>query len=303
MIRDAIEKDKNSIYSMWQSSFSIKNSDELNCFFNHVLDEGNCVVNEIDDHIVSTVFMKDFVVRLKNHSIKSTYLSHIATHPDYRHAGYMSECMKSALDECENKVLFTFVEASNPKLWESFGFQTAVVHRVYELYPENFDSIEIKGIKDNVSADILKQIYDEFIQLFDGYKERTLQDFEHMILEATQCHDRLLVVYNGEKPVGYIRARVVGLQVKVKEIVYLGSIALQILLVAALGNRNSIILEVSEAERLEKIFPLAIARKKLAIMVRCNNLPLFNKLYNERVKTSKDAYAIGKKPRYLNERF
>lgn len=303
MVRDAQEKDKNLIYNLWQSSFSIKNSDELNCFFNHVFDEGNCVVNEIDERIVSTVFMKDFVLRLKNHSIKSTYLSHIATHPDYRHAGYMSECMRSVLDECENKVMLTFVEASNPKLWESYGFQTAAIHRVYELYPDHFESIEIKGIQENISAEILKQIYDEFIQLFDGYKERTLRDFEHIILEANQCHDRLLIVYNGNKPVGYIRARVVGMQVKVKEVVYLGSHALQILLAAALGNRDCIIMEVSEAERLEKIFPLAIARKKLAVMVRCNNLPLFNKLFNERVKTSKDAYAIGKKPHYLNERF
>ena len=38
-------------------------------------------------------------------------------------------------------------------------------------------------------------------------------------------------------------------------------------------------------------------------MVRCNNFPLFNKLYNCKVKTSKDAYALSKKPKYMNEKY
>lgn len=303
MLKDAKEKDKAAIYSLWQGSFSIKNSEMLSCFFNRAMDLGKTVIQEVDDKIVSTIHMNDFTLMLGGFPLKATYLSHIATHPDYRHAGYMSECMRSVLDECEKRVLFTFVEATNPKLWESFGFQKAVTHRYYELGHYHLPEIECHDIFEDATAEECLSVYEAFVQHFDGYKVRSLEDFNYMLTEAGQCHERVLVHRVNGIPKGYIRFVVLNQQVKVKEVVYLGGNTLLKLCRSALAQHETLVLEVSEAEHVEKLFPMALPRKRVAVMVRCNNLVLFNKLYRTKVKNSKDAYAVGKKIKYLNEKF
>lgn len=303
MIRDALEKDKKDIYALWQSSFSLRNGDALNSFFNYVMDDGTTVLQEVDEKIVSTIHIQYFDLMLGGRILKAAYLSHIATHPDYRKAGYMSQCMQSVIDECENKVLLTFIEASNPKMWETFGFQSAVTHRFYELNASSFIGVTSKGIEENVTATELKDFYDWMMLHFDGYRLRDVHYFEVMLKEIKQCKEKLYVVKNVNGIQGYIRFTEHNGVAKVKELLYTGSNACCRLLKAALGKNHEIVIEVSEAEHLEKIFNLAIPRKRNVIMVRCNNLPLFNKLFNTKAKSSKEAYAIGKKAKFMNERY
>ena len=303
MIREACEKDKNELYQLYKSSFSIKNAQSIDCFFDHGMNEGKTIVCEKDDKIVASVFMNDMNISFHNKVLKSTFLSHFASHPDYRKTSAIDECMKSALEECEKKVLFTFVEADSYNFWENYGFQEACSHRFYELEHRFFENVAYKEVYEDASAEELKMIYDACMKYFDGYKNRSIHDFEIMIQEASKLNERILIARNQSKPMGYIRFVVEGKYVKVREIIYLGSNALLRLCKAALAQHDSILLELSDAERIEKMFPLAIPRKRVSIMVRCNNIPLFNKLYNCKVKTSKDAYAYSKKPKYMNEKY
>lgn len=303
MARNAVEQDKSAIYNLWQSSFSIRSSDAMNCFFNHAMDNGKCVLGESESRIISTVYMNEINIMLNGRYLKSIFLSHVATHPDYRYTNMMDQCMKSVLDECNRKALFTFAYASNPKMWEGYGFQCALQHRTYEFTPDFFSKTTSEGVSADIHADEMLSMYNMFMERFDGYKVRTLQDFEYIIKEASECHERIFVVRIQGQCQGYIRFAIHNKQVRVKELIYSGSTSLCRLLKAALAQHDSIIVEVSEAEHLEKVFPLALPRKRMAVMVRCNNFPLFNKLYGVKVKTSKEAYDISKKPCYMNERF
>ena len=303
MIKEASEKDKSAIYNLWQSSFSIKNSETINCFFNYGMNDGKTILCEKDEKLVASVFMRDMNIMFHNRLLKSTFLSHVAVHPDYRKTSSLDECLKSVIDECEKKALFTFVEATSYKFWENCGFQEGTQHRYYELNERHFENVSQNDVFEDAQAFELKEAYDEFMKHFDGYKVRSLHDFEVMIKEANSMNERILIVRHRAKPMGYIRFSTEKKQVKVKEIIYLGSNAFLRLCRAALGLNDLIILELSEAEHIEKLFPLAIPRKRCAVMVRCNNFPLFNKLYNARVKTSKEAYLLTKKPRFMNEKY
>lgn len=303
MIRVAEEKDREIIYHLWQNSFSIKNSETLNSFFNYEMNDGKTVLCEKDDKIVATVFMKDMNIMFHGKLLKSVFLSHAATHPDYRKTSAMEECMKSVLDECERKALFTFVEATSFSFWENFGFQEATSHRFYELDQRHFEKVKRTDVYENATAEELKQLYDEFMTHFDGYKVRSHEDFKKMMKECDASNERILIARHHDQPAGYIRFSVEGKYVKVKEVIYLGSNAFLKLCKAALAQHDILLLELSEAEHIEKIFPLALPRKRVSVMVRCNNFPLFNKLYNTKVKTSKDAYAFSKKPKFMNEKY
>ena len=78
------------------------------------------------------------------------------------------------------------------------------------------------------------------------------------------------------------------------------SIALQRMMKEILGDHEAIIVEVSQSEKLEKIFTLAIPKRSAFMMARINSYPLFNKLFNAKAKTPKEAYAILKKPLWLS---
>ena len=304
MIRDAVEKDKQAIQNLLKMCFPITSSDFMDCFFSSVYDYGRSVVCEVDDRIVSCVHMQEMNVQLNGMAVKSIFLSQLSTHLDYRRSGYMQECMASVLDECDKKVLLTFAEASNPKLLERFGFQQASIHRTYDLPAKYFDKATTIGITDTYTAAELLAVYEEFMTHFDGYKIRNVMMFERMINECLHCGEQLLAYRDSQGRIrGYVRFRSRKDHVKVSECIYSGSTVLTKLLKAAVGNHTELRLEVSEAEHLEKVFPLAMSRKRIFTMVRCSNLPLFNKLYNANVRTSKDAYAIGFKPLYLNEKY
>lgn len=303
MIREAVEKDRDELYSLYKSSFSAKNAQSIDSFFENGMRDGKVILCEKDDKIVASVFMNDMNVVFNNKLLKSIFLSHVAIHPDYRKTGAIDECMSSVLEECERKTLFTFVEANSFKFWESYGFQEACTHRFYELDHRYFEGVSIQGVYEDATVEECKVIYDLFVKHFDGYKKRSHHDFEMIFNECKTSNERILVARHNDKPMGYIRFCLDGKHVKVKEMVYLSSNALMRLCKGALGQRESILLELSDAERIEKMFALAIPRKRVSIMVRCNNFPLFNKLYNCKVKTSKDAYAVSKKPKYMNEKY
>mgnify|MGYP003286130269 FL=1 len=304
MIRDAVDKDKQAIQSLIKMCFPIKSSDFMDCFFSSVYDYGRTVVCEMDNRIISCVHMQEMNIQLNGMAVKAMYLSQLSTHLDYRRSGYMQECMASVLDECDKKVLLTFAEASNPKLLERFGFQQASVHRTYDLPAKYFDKATTIGITDTYTASELLEVYMKFMNHFDGYKLRDVRSFERIINECLHCGEQLLAYRDGQgKICGYVRFKSRKDHVKVSECIYTGSTVLTKLLKAAVGTHRELRLEVSEAEHLEKVFPLAISRKRMYTMVRCGNLPLFNKLYNTSLRTSKDAYAIGYKPLYLNEKY
>ena len=60
---------------------------------------------------------------------------------------------------------------------------------------------------------------------------------------------------------------------------------------------------VSQSEKLERLFPLTIPKKSAMTMARINNYELFNKLYNCKAHSPKEAFAMLKKPVFLNESF
>ena len=61
------------------------------------------------------------------------------------------------------------------------------------------------------------------------------------------------------------------------------------------------LVEVSQSEKLEKIFPLLIPKKQPFIMARINNPELFNKLYNLEVKLLAEAFASGTAAALIHE--
>lgn len=302
MIREANKKDKKEIYEVWKHAYPNQNQEYLYFYFKNVFDKGTCILLEHDNRIVSSLQINEHIVRFHGRKLKISYIMGVSTLPDYRRRGYMRQLMQSAIDEASRNHLITVIQAFNPKLYEQFGFETVYFQKTYTLQSEHFFGITTTNVFHNAQAHELASVYRKFIRHFDGYYVRDVEYFETLLNEIALGQKKLLVYRNrNEEVTGYLIYQEEKDGVDVKELIYLESVSMLRLLKVALDKHDEIHLDVSMHENLDKLFPLCVPRKKQFMMVRINNYELFNKLYNANVKTSKEAYALTKKPLWLHE--
>lgn len=302
MIKEANISNKTEIYELWKSAFPTRSRNYLNFYFKHVFDEGKCIYLQQDGKIISSLQINDHILMFQGRKLEVSYFLGVATLPDYRRRGHMRYLMNMALDEVSHNHLITLIEAFNPKLYEQFGFETLYYSKTYAINAHYFDKVNAKGVSHNLTAMDLYQLYQSYAKHFDGYYVRDLHYYEILLKRAVLDHGNICVYRNKSHEItGYAIYSESSVEVKVQEIVYLESIALMKMLRYICEGYPDVSVTVSQSEKLEKLFPLTIPKKSAVTMVRINNYELFNKLFNTKVHSAKEAYAILKKPIYNNE--
>lgn len=302
MLREALRDDKSEIYDVWKHAYPNQSRSYLNYYFKHLFDLGRCVLYTEDRRIVSSIQINEHILRIHGKYLMSGYLTGVSTLPDYRRRGHMRTIMESVLDEEEHNHLITLIQAFNPKLYEQFGFTTVYYQKFYTIYHEFLVKSQTDMISYAAEAFELLNVYQEFVTYFDGSYERD-EEYYSLLLKELITNQKKLIVYRDEwKQVkGYLICQKVKNDIIVREAIYLESAVLLSMLKAALGKENELIIQVSEGEKLEKIFPLAIPKKQPFMMARINNFELFNKLFNTKVKTVKEAFEMGSKHLWIHE--
>lgn len=302
MIREARKDDKSEVYDVWKHAYPNHSRAYLNFYFKHIFDQGICIVKERDRRIVSSLQINEHVLKFHNQHLLVGYIAGVGTLPDYRRKGCMREIMESALDEEAHNHLITLIEAFNPRVYEPFGFETIYYHKFYSIRHEFLEKACTNHLVYSADPKELLLIYQNFVEFFDGSYVRDEQ-YYILLIKALITDQKKLIVYRDEyKHVkGYLVCQKMKNDVVVREAIYLESAVLIEMLKGALGQHEEILVEVSQSEKLEKIFPLTIPKKQPFIMARINNYDLFNKLFNSNVETVSQAYALNKKPLWLHE--
>lgn len=304
MIKEALKQHKPEIYELWKSAYPTKSKAYLSYYFKNVFDEGKCLYLPQDDRIIASLQMNEHVASFKGRKLKSTYILGVATLPDYRRRGHMHYLMNSALDEISHNHLLTFIEAFNPKLYEPFGFETVYEAKTYTINTHYFDKVSPSGVSHHITARELEEVYQKYSRHFDCCYVRDVHYYDLFLKRSVLDHGNICVYRNKDHEVcGYAVYRENSVEVKVSEIVYLDSVALMKLLRFISDGYPDISVTVSQSEKLERLFPLTIPKKSAMTMARINNYELFNKLYNCNVHNPKDAFALLKKPIFLNENY
>lgn len=302
MIKDAMLRDKQEIYEIWKSAYPTRERNYLNFFFKHIYDEGKSIVCEQDGRIISTLQYHEHIMMFQKRKLSTSYIMGVATLPDYRLRGHMRRLMESTLDELSRNHLITLIQAFNPKLYEQFGFETIYYHKHYTIHAKYLEKINIHGVDRNFTASELLGLYKKYVKHFDGYYIRDMAYYENFMRMAMINRGNICVYRNKKDEItGYAYYVENNNEVEIKEIIYLESIALLKMMKYVLGRYPDVNICVSQAERLEKLFPLAIPKKVPFMMARINNYELFNKLYNCDVRKPSQAYEILNKPLFINE--
>lgn len=302
MLRDAEKIDKADVYELWKQSYPNQDQDDISFYFKNIYDKGCCIVLEQDQKIISSLQINSHILRFQNKQLKVGYILGVSTLPDYRRRGYMRCLMESAIDESGRNHLITLIRGFYPKLYEQFGFETVYERKLYTIPREYLNKVSVTNVSHSAEPQELLEAYREFTRHFDGCYVRNREYYVLLLNERMTTHRQILVYRNRQGEVcGYLIYGKRKQEIFVEEIVYTESVVLMRMLKAAIGKEAEILVEVSQGEKLEKIFPLLIPKKQPYIMARVNNVALFNKLYNLHVKTTAQAFAASSRPLWIHE--
>ncbi|MBE6129186.1 MAG: GNAT family N-acetyltransferase [Erysipelotrichaceae bacterium] len=302
MIKKATAEQTAEIREIFSICFPNEDTRYMDYFFKSVYEPENCYVNIVDGKIVSTLIRNPHAIMFNGRVLQASMIMGVATLPEYRRKGYMQELMDVVLDACEHSELLTLIQSESPVIYEPFGFSTVYKRKDVRLERKDVKRITNFGCAYEPTAIDLLKVYSAFIRRFNGFYARDLQYFVDYKKEIIAEGGKIVAYYNGKDQIqGYAVMIPQGKELCVEEIVYLDSMSLNKLCNAALQERRVIHLHVSEAEDLTKLFPEAKVRTYSSTMARLNDARLFSRLFNKKVTTVEEAYAISQRPLNLNE--
>ncbi len=303
MIRFAKKEDVKHLKELCISLLSAKEKTFLEYYFDHIFQESNALVCELDEKLVSQIHTNEHILHLNGKQLIVSHLIGLTTHYDYRNRGIMRDLLDLVISDCANNHLLTFCEAYNPKLVKKYGFEVFAIRKRYVIYAKELRKMSDIGIFTHVSAQEMCKVYKRFANVFDAYYERDERYYKERLRMERHCGYKVCAYFDQGEIRGYCIYAQKDDAVEVKEIVYLDSVALMKMLSYVIKGYAFVSVEVSEKERLEKIFKLNIPRAYNHLMVRVNNVRLYNQLFHCNIKNTKEFVQEIKKPILLHERY
>ena len=303
MVEIATEKEKEELLLLNVQNHPAKDQVFFEQYFQDQFSRNKTYFLENDTRIYATMSFQEHPLRFQDKVLLCSYIFGVATHVDYRNQGAMSELMHYVLDECSQNYLLTFIEAYNPKIYEKYGFRTVSYRKKLHLSQKDIRIKDLKGISTHVDIDVMVYLYQEFAKRFDCYYIRDREYYLRYVEAIEKNGGAICMCYDEEnQPLGYAVSYEKGDVIEVDEVIYLDSHTLSKLLRYSLQDKENIIVEVSSNERIEKIYKNIVPRTTSCVMARINNVPLYEKLYDVKIRSVDEAFYKLKKPVLLDEK-
>ena len=301
MVTKAEAKDKQQILSLWKEAFSFDDGGYTKFFFDRYYRNDQTFVLKEEDEVISSAIKTPHCLMLHGKMIQASMSVGVVTHPEHRHKGHFHHLMDVVLDECSHQELVTVIQAYDPELYKEFGFD--VVYRRKQMLIKRADVPQMAdhGITYRLDYKHLVKVYSQFTAKFDGMMVRDEAYFRDLSYEVEAQGGKILACYDSQGEItGYAVLYLVDGVLTLQEIVYLDSRSLMKILNHCLQLRFEVVVEVSEAEQLEKLFSKAEVKHKGNLMVRVNQKDLFQRLYGFKHQSVQQAMETDK-PLWYNE--
>jgi len=302
MIRKAEAQEASVLREIWKECYPEEDPRYIDYFFRSLYQPENAWCRVVDGKIVAVMMRNPHALMFNGRVLATSMIMGVATLPEYRERGYMKELMDAVLDACSHTELLTLVQTEKPSLYERYGFETVYTRSDYTLQRSDVKRITNYGCAYEPTPIDLLKVYSAFINRFNGFYARDLAYFVNYKKEISAVGGKIVAYYNGKNQIrGYAVMIPQGNELRVEEIIYLDSMSLMKLCNAALQEKKVVHLLVSEAEDLSKVFPNAARKDFGSTMARINDFDLFSRLYETKITTVEEAFALTQKPLNLNE--
>ena len=302
MITKANEQQTEEIKEIWRICFPKEDPRYAEYFFKSLYQPENCYVYMLEDKVVSCLIRNPHALMFNGRVLQASMIVGAATLPQYRQKGYMHALLDLAVDACAHTELLTLIQSEDPDMYRNFGFRMMYERAQYTLQRADCRRTTNFGCSYTPTAIDLLKVYSAFISRFNGFYARDLEYFVKYLNEIRAEGGKIVAYFNGKDQIqGYASLIPDGDECIIEECIYLDSMALTKLVNAALQEKRTVKLLVSEAENLGRIFPRADRRVYESTMARLNDAELFTKLFGRKVSGIEDVIRISQKPLNLNE--
>lgn len=178
--RIANQQDLKVLKELWYECFLEHDSKEsIDYYFENNFDLNHTFVLEVDNEIVCSLQLNQHKIKYNNNIESVSFVVGVATFLKHRRKGYMKVLLNYAIKYAseELKQNYMILQAYDWNVYRPFGF--------YEAYFKKEVIYKVNDLKDHkeaneidVSSQNLLNIYNKYVEKFDGYKIRDLKYFE-----------------------------------------------------------------------------------------------------------------------------
>lgn len=200
-LRFAKKEDNALMKKMWQDIFS-DSKEFVDWFFEERFYPHNSVLAFKDNNLVSALHSLDIHVNVRGVNLKSTFISGVATYPEYRRQGFMNKIFSYYLEEIQKKSVFiSYLKADYIPTYYALGYYPVTdsayvsmerIKREIEIEANNLKkenkkkkdyTVYSKKIKDLSLEEIkeLRKVYDNFAKNFSNIILRDTFEFQRKL--------------------------------------------------------------------------------------------------------------------------
>lgn len=293
--------DKAILYKQWKDAFAHDDGGSIDYYFNTYYDPTECYLLKEGESILSSLHVHRHTMVLHGKRISASYIVGVLTPMEYRRKGYMKHLMDEVLDMLSHQDLVTVLQGYNPELYEPFGFEK--IYRRKKIMVDNtmIPVLSSQGISYTVDPKEFQSFYREFTKHFTGYFLREQGYYEKRFGELKAEGGKVLVLKEDGVVKGYCMFSIQPKSIDIDEILYVDALSCLKMISTLLNGKEKVFLHVSEHEELTRILPGSSANLEEYMSVRINDFDLFNKLYDTRVSSARQAMALSGKPLWIHD--
>ena len=296
MIDWAKREDRGEILALKRMVLPLASEKRSGYIMDHLYDPNHTLVYRQNNHVLSMIEIHQTNILLNGRYMKAHYYYQCLTDPRYRNQGLMDQLMHYALQYSQSTVLVSLLPASRQQFGSSYGFTTTYFKARYTL-DKTMVNPDTTGVSFHFRLEAMKDLYGAFMQRFNGFAVRTVDDFSTLVNLNRNDDGELIFYYDDNRVMkGYAIMHFNGTKAILSEVVYLDSLALTRLIAYALSQRPSVDVIVSPSEDLSVWFPKASVVRYDYMMSRVNDMALMQRILNSNVDSTVSLYALSSKP-------
>ncbi|WP_297237695.1 GNAT family N-acetyltransferase [uncultured Faecalicoccus sp.] len=250
-----------------------------------------------DNKVTSCLQTKERKFTYQGKTCSALVITLACTLPDYRQRNHFSQLLEAAMNYANCNHMLSMAYTNFPKLLEAKSFQAVSKTKYYwlELKDQTFGSE--KNVKTYRPDMDLYSLYLDFLNHFDGSILLDKESFINQIHYYLNCNHRIVVMTDDRQALkGFAIYKVNNEHIEIKRMIYLDAAAIKDLLAYLSPRCESASFTLSQAERLEKIFPMEIPRNQGTVLARLNNYKLFSIWSHQNVHHAREAFDLLEKP-------
>ncbi len=201
MVKYLLNEEKIFTRTLWENIFEEDTKKFLDYYYNYKNIDNKILCKYVDEKIVSMLHLNPYKMYINNKKYSSYYIVAVATLPEHRKKGYMTELLNKSLNDMyKEKIPFTFLRPAKKEIYLPFDFEYIYNHNYLQLNNNNLKEVEIcENDYENIA-----NFTNEFLQ--KRYNNFCIRDYNYiktLLKEVKSENGNIIKLFDKDNFIGY----------------------------------------------------------------------------------------------------